>query len=1019
MQRFTVVLIGLILLIFTFQANAESPFIYGIHDLDSNPQEYDALPPNSAIVNGGFEGADDGSGVGQGWTAFSSEGYGPDWDVVDDSVHDGGYAQEVFSPQPSTNDKFAGIYQVVATNPGTSYVIRAWNQTYFPGGHQWDHIARLGLDLTGGTDFRSGSVTWYEFDSAKQIWHQLEITATATGSAMTVFLQSWHKWATGGDALAWFDDIQVTADGVEPPDNQNPLAVISAAPTSGTAPLAVTFNGSGSSDPDGDDLSYAWDFGDGAQASGAGVQYSYLSQGTYTAALTVNDGKGGSNTASVVITVTDVDPPPGNRAPQAVFTASPRTGKAPLTVAFDASGSSDPDGDSLTFSWHFDNGSQGSGSSVTHTFQSVGSYSTILTVSDGRGGGDTSSMVISVTSGDIPMPGYCPSALNFDEIRSQLNQQGHDLAHVKIGFHVGPAGNANGLGDWMRCLDAAGVPFFIKSADSAGQIWEAAQLKAASGVPHVLVYRKSIGDGWSWDVPDYNKNPYDAALEHWQRQRDEFPPELEQYKHLIWLETINEVDKNRSEWLGEFAYHTALIAMEQGFNWAGFGWSSGEPEREHWEGPWMQKFLQLAGQYPDRVAVALHEYSYVQENLDRFYPHLVGRFQMLFDVCDANGIPRPTVVVTEFGWVYDDIADSVQQAMEVDLPWAAELYAQYPQVLGASIWYLGPGFGGIANKAQPLIAPMTAYSLQNYFVIPQESSTPDGDTTTTDGDSIIGEVGWINDTLDHRPQTIFLEHSYRNPVVFAQALSQDGGDTAVVRITDVQSGHFSLYLQEAPNKDGWHTPEAVSYLVLEAGSWELDDGARMEVGTVDTGATVGYGIGNVWQEITFPGPFSAAPVIFSQVQGAGDPHWVKTRQRNAGPVGFEVAMEEEEHKTSPHGQETIGWMAIEAGTGIWNGHPYEAALTPDAVTHAWHSVTFRQNFVEAPRLITSLATFDGGDSAHLRYDRTSLTADGVAIRVEEDTAWDAETAHTTERVSILAIEQSGLLTASEFSLALE
>lgn len=206
---------------------------------------------------------------------------------------------------------------------------------------------------------------------------------------------------------------------------------------------------------------------------------------------------------------------------------------------------------------------------------------------------------------------------------------------------------------------------------------------------------------------------------------NEFPPELEQYKHLIWVETINEVDKNRSEWLGEFAYHTALIAMEQGFNWAAFGWSSGEPEREHWEGPWMQKFLQLAGQYPDRVAVALHEYSYVQENLDRFYPNLVGRFQMLYDVCDANGIPRPTVVVTEFGWVYDDIADSVQQAMEVDLPWAAELYAQYPQVLGASIWYLGPGFGGIANKTQPLIAPVTEYSLQNYFVIPQESSTPD------------------------------------------------------------------------------------------------------------------------------------------------------------------------------------------------------------------------------------------------------------------------------------------------------
>jgi hypothetical protein len=174
----------------------------------------------------------------------------------------------------------------------------------------------------------------------------------------------------------------------------------------------------------------------------------------------------------------------------------------------------------------------------------------------------------------------------------------------------------------------------------------------------------------------------------------------------------------------------------------------------------------------------------------------------------------------------------------------------------------------------------------------------------------------------------------------------------------------------------------------------------------------------VWQKINFASPFSSAPVIFSQVQGAGDPNWVKTRQRNAGSAGFEVAMEEEENKASPHGLETIGWMAIEAGTGVWNGHPYEAALTPDAVTHAWHTVTFGQNFTQAPHLITSLVTFDGADSAHLRYNRTTLTAAGVSLRVEEDTAGDTETDHTTERVGILAIEQSGFLTASEIGAAL-
>jgi PKD repeat protein len=407
-----------------------------------------------------------------------------------------------------------------------------------------------------------------------------------------------------------------------------------------------------------------------------------------------------------------------NHPPSASFTATPTSGKAPLTVNFDASGSSDPDGDALIYDWDFGDGTLSSGPTGVHIYESAGAYSMSLTVSDGFGGSDTSSAGISVTSGTVVMPPYCPATLNFAEIRSQLNQQGQDLAYVKIGFHVGPGGNQSGLGDWMRCMDAAGVPFFLKSVDSAGQIWEAAQIKAASGVPHVLVYRRSAGDGWNWDVPDYNKAPYDAAVEHWQRHREEFPPELEPYKDLIWIESINEVDKNRSEWLAEFSYHTAQIAIDQGFNWAAFGWSSGEPEREHWEGPWMQQFLHLAGQHPNRIAIALHEYSYVQDNLDRFYPNLVGRFQMLYDVCDSSGIPRPKVLVTEFGWVYDDIAQSVQQAMDVDLPWAAELYAQYPNVLGASIWYLGPGFGGIANKTQPLIAPLTEYALQTYFIVP-------------------------------------------------------------------------------------------------------------------------------------------------------------------------------------------------------------------------------------------------------------------------------------------------------------
>jgi PKD repeat protein len=433
--------------------------------------------------------------------------------------------------------------------------------------------------------------------------------------------------------------------------------------------------------------------------------------------------KAGSITGSMTgvrlddIMLTADGPPSANLPPDAVAAANPTTGVAPLAVTFDGSGSSDPDGDALSYHWDYGDGAQAAGATVSHTYADPGSYSVTLTVSDGRGGSDAATLSISVTRSTVILPDYCPAALDFAAVRESLASQGQSMATVKIGFHVGPGGNQQGLGEWMRCLDAAGVPFFLKSVDAAGSIWEAAQLKAASGVPHVLVYRRSVGDGWNWDVPDYNRPPAAEAASHWQRHRDEFPPELEPYKHLIWIESINEVDKNRSEWLGEFAYHTAQIALEQGFNWAAFGWSSGEPEREHWTGPWMQQFLRLAAQHPDRVAVALHEYSYVRDNLDRLYPNLVGRFQMLFDVADQLGIRRPTVLITEFGWVYDNIAP-IGQAMEVDLPWAAELYAAHPEVLGAAIWYLGPGFGGIANRAQRLIAPLTEYSLQTYFVVP-------------------------------------------------------------------------------------------------------------------------------------------------------------------------------------------------------------------------------------------------------------------------------------------------------------
>lgn len=86
--------------------------------------------------------------------------------------------------------------------------------------------------------------------------------------------------------------------------NTPPVAMASATPTSGIAPLTVNFSAAGSNDPDGSIASYSWNFGDGtALGTTAAVSHVYQSAGTYTAVLTVTDNRGAKSTAQVVITV--------------------------------------------------------------------------------------------------------------------------------------------------------------------------------------------------------------------------------------------------------------------------------------------------------------------------------------------------------------------------------------------------------------------------------------------------------------------------------------------------------------------------------------------------------------------------------------------------------------------------------------------------------------------------------------------------------------------------------------------
>jgi glucose/arabinose dehydrogenase/PKD repeat protein len=124
--------------------------------------------------------------------------------------------------------------------------------------------------------------------------------------------------------------------------NQPPTAVITANPTNGPVPLTVSFDGTGSSDPEGRPLSYSWDLnGDGTfgDATASTASYTYTTAGVYHPSLRVTDDQGVSDTKSLTVTA-------GNTAPTAVIDspASSLTWKVGETINFSGHATDAQDG---------------------------------------------------------------------------------------------------------------------------------------------------------------------------------------------------------------------------------------------------------------------------------------------------------------------------------------------------------------------------------------------------------------------------------------------------------------------------------------------------------------------------------------------------------------------------------------------------------------------------------------------------------------------------------------------------
>jgi YD repeat-containing protein len=183
--------------------------------------------------------------------------------------------------------------------------------------------------------------------------------------------------------------------------NRAPLASFTATPNPVPTGTAVSFDASGSSDPDGIVTKYEWDLdGNGSYETNTGATATaaktYASASTPTIGLRVTDNNGATATTTRVLTVQ-------NRLPSASFTLTPSPVVSGKSVSFNGSGSSDPDGTITKYEWDFDgNGSYetstGATATTTKTFATAGNVAVGLRVTDNNGGTATTTQALTVSN---------------------------------------------------------------------------------------------------------------------------------------------------------------------------------------------------------------------------------------------------------------------------------------------------------------------------------------------------------------------------------------------------------------------------------------------------------------------------------------------------------------------------------------------------------------------------------------------------------------------------------------------
>jgi PKD repeat protein len=243
------------------------------------------------------------------------------------------------------------------------------------------------FDGSGSTD--DSVITTYSWDYGNDT-SDTSLTPTISYAYPTSGIYNATLTVTDDDNNVDMASVSITVT-----DNMIPTAGTDG-PYTGNAGDLIAMTAAGSSDPEGGPLTYSWDYGDNSPVgTDASVTYTYASDGIYNIELTVTDDQGQTAIANTIATIGQVT----NPAP-VILPVGPYMGTTLAPVSLSAT-ATDDDG-IASYVWDYGDGSATEmGQTVSHQYQSVGTFNVKLTVTDNLGQATKTSTTVNIGIGNI------------------------------------------------------------------------------------------------------------------------------------------------------------------------------------------------------------------------------------------------------------------------------------------------------------------------------------------------------------------------------------------------------------------------------------------------------------------------------------------------------------------------------------------------------------------------------------------------------------------------------------------